>query len=230
MSAENLKARIVALLKMTTAAGCTEAEAMAAAEKAAALMREHGLSEADITIGQAEVRNRTKGKGARDALWWVLAGCTNTAATMRLRTGAAGAGIIFIGAAPGPEIAAYLYKVLDRALDHAVAEFRSGRFYRQRRSDANRRQAVRDFTAGMVARLGRRLIELFAETRNAEAHAMAVAARGRLFPASVEISMPKRKIAFDAAVSAGWQSGGKVPLSHGVGGGAAEALQIAGAQ
>ena len=221
MASDSIKQKIAALLKMTVSAGCTEAEALAAAEKAAALMREYGLSEADITIGQAKVKNRTKGAGARDALWWSLAYCTNTSALVQHRAGTAGGEIVFVGAEPGPEIAAYLFAVLSRALDHAVSEFRAGRFYRLRRSDATRRQAVRDFTAGMVARLQRRLAELFAGTASAQAKAVAKAARDRLFPDCVEFSAPDRDFRFGDALSAGWLRGGQVRLSHGVGGSAA---------
>ena len=45
--------RLRALLDKTVANGCTEAEALAAAEKARAIMAEHGLSTADLAMGQA---------------------------------------------------------------------------------------------------------------------------------------------------------------------------------
>ncbi len=61
---DSIKMKIAALMRMTSASGRTEAEALAAAEKAATLMREHGLSEADVTVGDlrvAEVPNPRPG-------------------------------------------------------------------------------------------------------------------------------------------------------------------------
>lgn len=154
---DRIKDRIAALLRMTRASDCTEAEALAAAEKAAALMREHGLSEVDITMGQASVRHDTKGRGACDDLWRIVAHCTNTACIFVHVRGERGAAVTFVGPDPGPDLAAYLVAVLNRAIDTAIAEFRTGTFYRRRRSSATRRAAVRDFVIGMVLHLSRRL-------------------------------------------------------------------------
>ncbi len=51
--ADRLRARLRALLDKTVANGCTEAEALAAAEKARAIMAERGISDADLAMGQA---------------------------------------------------------------------------------------------------------------------------------------------------------------------------------
>ncbi|SCM75420.1 conserved hypothetical protein [uncultured Pleomorphomonas sp.] len=45
---EKLKAKIRALREMTSTRGCTEDEAMAAAAKAAELMREYGVSDVEL--------------------------------------------------------------------------------------------------------------------------------------------------------------------------------------
>lgn len=227
MTTDSIKQKIAALLKLTTAAGCTEAEAMAAAEKAAALMREHGLSEADITIGQATVATATKGRGVRDHLWRIVAYCTNTAATYSHATGARGADLVFVGREPGPEIAAYLVAVLNHALDSALAEFRAGSFYRRRKTTATRKAAVHDFSSGMVARLSRRLIEIFGPSIDKTANAVARAARDERFDLATPIkARAEAKPRFENATHSGWLAGGKVNLSRGVKDGTAAPRQI----
>ena len=227
MATDSIKQKIAALLQMTTAAGCTEAEAMAAAQRAAALMRDHGLSEADITIGQASVATPTKGRGVRDPLWNMVAYCTNTAATYSHSTGRPGADLHFVGRDPGPEIATYLVAVLTRALDTALAEFKAGQFYRRRKSTATRKAAVHDFTVGMVTRLSRRLVEVFGPSIDKTANAVAVAARDGRFNRATPVKRPTEgKARFDVAASSGWLAGGKVKLSQGVNGGTASPRQL----
>lgn len=230
MVGKSIKQKITALLQMAAAAGCTEAEALAAAEKAAALMREHGLSEADITIGQASVSTGTKGQGARDDLWKIVGYCTNTAPTFLHVPGKTGAELVFVGRDPGPEIAAYLVAVLNRAIDTSIADFKAGEFYRRRRSDSTRRAAVRDFTVGMVRRLQRRLIEIFGPSISKQANAVASAARAERFPGSLPVATSSDKMRFADAVWSGWNAGNRVNLSHGVGGGSPAPRQIGGAQ
>lgn len=214
---DRVKARIAALMKMTRASGCTEAEALAAAEKAAALMREYGLSEADITIGQASVSHRSKGRGARDDLWSVVAHCTNTVCTFVHAPGERGAEVVFVGRDPGPEIATYLVAVLNRAIDKSIADFRAGTFYRRRRSTVTRRAAVQDFTTGMVLRLSRRLIEIFADTIDGAAKVEAVIARDHRFTDARDLNTPSRETRFDDALWSGWDAANRVNLAHGVG-------------
>ena len=229
MTQNSIRQKVAALLKMTTASGCTEAEALAAAEKAAAVMREHGLSEADITIGQASARSASKGKSARDELWKIVAYCTNTAPTFVHEYGKRGAELVFVGRDPGPEIAAYLVTVLNRAVDTGIAEFKAGAFYRRRRSDPTRRAAVRDFTMGMVRRLSRRLIEIFGPSIDKKANALAKVARDERFVGAAPVSAPSGgKVRFDDAAWSGWAAGNRVNLGHGVTGGTAERRQIGG--
>ena len=61
LAREKLLKRIQALLAKTSARGCTEGEAIAAAEKAAELMREHGLSESDLVMDRQSSPSRTRG-------------------------------------------------------------------------------------------------------------------------------------------------------------------------
>ncbi|MBN8294715.1 DUF2786 domain-containing protein [Rhodobacter sp. NTK016B] len=217
---ESIRRKIAALLNMTVSAGCSEGEALAAAAKAAELMREHGLSESDIVIGEATTRHTSKGRGARDALWRIVAYCTNTALIVTHRKGCAGSDLVFVGREPGPEIAAYLTTVLNRAMDTEIAAFKEEAFYRRRRNVTTRRAAVRDFTDGMVGRLARRLVELFRPSLDAEARAVAVAALDDRFPEAKTVKEYSVKAArFHQASLYGWTAGGRVNLAHGVNGG-----------
>ena len=213
-----LKKRIAALREMTVGRGCTEAEALAAAAKAAELMRDYGISESDLAFDQKAVSRKTKGQSPRDAVWRRIAYCTNTASIMAVddadrpvRT--------YVGREPGPEIATYLYVVLDRAIDRAIADFKAGEYYRRRRNLKTKRAAVAEFTQTMVRKLEMRLIDLFEASISSEASAAANAALAERFPHSVTIK-PRSQFAgkVTAASIEGYFAGEAVNLSHGVSG------------
>lgn len=212
---ESLRRRIAALLAKTVERGCTEEEAIAAASVAARLMRDHGISEAELQMDQQSARARSRGNSSRDPLWRIIAYCTNTAplvdATSGLRR-------VFIGIEPGPSIAVYLYVVCDRAIDRALREFKESSIYRRRRSLEGRRRAARDFTIGMVGRLALRLTTLFADTVSDDARKRALAARDEMFPDMRPVKCRTVSARSSAAASAGYAAGQNVNLSHGVGG------------
>ncbi|ODN71200.1 DUF7168 domain-containing protein [Methylobrevis pamukkalensis] len=152
------------LRERTTKRGCTEAEAIEAAQAVARLMEEYGLDDNDVEIGREDVACKSQGKAARDRLWPVVAHVTNCASV--ISAGRDGNRRIFYGRAPGPEIAVYLFTLLDRAIDRAIRDFRESQVYRRRRSPKTRAQAVAEFTVAMVIRLRYRLLDMFAATMN----------------------------------------------------------------
>lgn len=79
-------------------------------------MREHGIRESDLAFDEKAVRRKTEGLSPRDALWRRIAHCTNTASIMTVDDERR-AVRAYVGREPGPEIATYLYVVLDRAID-----------------------------------------------------------------------------------------------------------------
>ena len=212
---DKLRERIRQLRDRTTARGCTEAEAMAAAEKAAAMMAEHNFHTGDVEF--EEVGSNAKAKRTlRMKLWSTIARCTTTAAI--LDEDEKGPRVDFIGRAPAPEIACYLREVCDRAIDREITTFKAGTFYRRRRSMATKRAAVVDFTAGMVGRMRVRLEELFAEREGAPAEREAARAeRDRRYPNASSASAPKYEPKFYDALGAGYSAGNRVQLAHGVG-------------
>lgn len=217
---EPVKKKIAALLQMTRTAGCSEAEAIAAAEKAAKLMKEHGLSEADVLFTKVDAPSKTRGRGVRDRLWGVLASNTNTA-LIYTSNGLA----CFIGQGPGPEIAAYLFTVLNRAIDKEVAGYKEGQNYRRRRSITSKRRAVQDFTAAMVVCLSQTLRNLFIDVRSQSACRAAIEARDQMFPGGISVQPAQAKLRNKVATSLGHEAGQRVKLAHGVGG-QADHLQI----
>lgn len=217
--------RIRKLLQMTKANGCTEAEAMAAAEKAARLMAELGLQLGDLAFGAERAKAHGAGRSIRVALWNVIAAVTNT--DMLLVAGH----IEYVGRELWPEVARYLHQVTDRAIERELRTFRAGAWYRKRKSVRAKRAATFDFTSAMVVRLRRKLLELFAGTMSETSRADAAGELARRYPALVTLSQraarPRLGHYYDAA-AAGARAGDGVEISHGVAANGVS-LQIGGA-
>lgn len=216
MSRETIRKRINALKTRTTARGCTEAEAMEAAAKVAELMREHGLSDDELEMTQEAAGVKTSTRSARALLWPTIANCTNSAAM--ITSAEKGYQVIFVGREPWPEIAVYLMEICNNAIDHEISKFKKDEFYRRRRSVATKRQAVADFTSGLVLRLRHRLHSLFADNQSDNATQKAKEERDRRFPNTSSITLKSHKARYDDATGAGWRAGANVKLSHGVNG------------
>lgn len=211
---EKLLAKIRALTAKTVSAGCTEAEALAAAEKAAALMREHQISDAIVEMDQGSIGVKFNTKSPKAPLCSIVAYCTNCR-SIHTRNGSVRT-VVYVGYAPGPQIACYLHDVVHRAVDTATRDFRQGSFYRARRSEKTRRKAVEDFHVGMVQRLSRRLLDMFADTICEDRRNKAKAALNELFPESKTVSHKARKTRFEEAGWQGSRAADRVNLAHGV--------------
>jgi hypothetical protein len=141
-------AKIRSLLQKTYANGCTEAEAMAAAAKAAELMAAYDLSMTDVEIGATECTERHFDAGDRDhPITWVLnaiAEFTDTRVWLAksprfVATEQADlfepstdgrtewrAEFVFFGLAHDVEIAGYLVGICKSAMARASQDFRAG--------------------------------------------------------------------------------------------------------
>ncbi|TXN71635.1 DUF2786 domain-containing protein [Methylobacterium sp. WL6] len=228
MSRARMKEKIAALRAKTRSAGCTEAEAMAAAELAAKLMADHGLSDAEMTMSEASAREDTSRATWRTPLAEAIAHCTNTAAILLVDGQDGGSEILFMGRDPGPEIAIYLRDVCFRAVARELKAFKAATFYRRRRTVATRRQAASDFVAALVQRLMNRLMVLFCPTVDKTARLEARAALQVRFEGGVAMRMPERKMRFSDAAAAGWVAGGNVALNHGLGADAGPGVALLG--
>ncbi len=213
---EKLRQRLQALAGKTVERGCTEAEALAAAEKLAQLMREHGVSEAELTMDRQSSWSKTKGHAIRAQLWSVIAQCTSTAEIVVTRGDTTS--VEFIGREPGPQIAVYLREVSERALETGIRGFKAGRFYRARRSARTKRQAVAEFSQGFVNRMRHRLLAIFGPQIDRQAIAAAGRALAEIYPNTSTVTPTTAALEFVQARAEGWLAAGDVHLSHGVGG------------
>ncbi|HEV2501632.1 MAG TPA: DUF2786 domain-containing protein [Mesorhizobium sp.] len=226
MADQKIRDRIRRLRELNVGRGCTEAEALAAAEKAAQLMRDHAISEADIVMDEQRSKG-SRGYSIKAKLWPVIASCTNTAVLIHTTNGVSE--VEFIGRAPGPEIAVYLRDVTERAIDRAVREFKTGPFYKRRRGLKSKRAAVADFSDGMVIRLHYRLVEVFGAVRDKSARQEAQQALATRYPDTGTITQREAPQRHDQARNEGWRAGEQVTLANGVTSDSAP-LQIGGAQ
>ncbi len=218
---ERLKARLRALLAKTVENGCTEAEAMSAAAKAAALMEEFSLSAADLAMITATMPRGTKRATLRERLYSAISNVTNSAGLYHFDAETGESIVTFYGLEPGPTIAAYLRDLCDRAIDREIKLFKDTAIYKSRRKTATRRSAVADFTIDIVSRVVIRLHQLFRRTMDDQKVLAAQAARDKADPDSKAVVVPTKKPRFTQATGAGWKAGENVDLHHGVSAGTA---------
>lgn len=206
--------RIRKLLALTVANGCTEAEAMAAAEKAAKLMAELGLEAADFSFDAKTITVRMGWQSVRSRLWATIASYTNCAVTFL-----GGGEVEYVGREPWPEVARYLHEVTNRAIDRELRTFKATKWYKRRSSLRARRAAAFDFTEAMVIRLQRKMANLFDGTYSIAAGKQAIAERDRRHSdlKTVPVTPRRGKLPrYDRAGIAGMEAGSGVTLSHGV--------------
>ncbi|MDD7908541.1 DUF2786 domain-containing protein [Pseudovibrio exalbescens] len=212
--ANNIRDKIAKLKQKTKANGCSEAEALAAAEKVASLMREHGISESEIGIDQKSANIGTKGNGSADRLWNVIAHCTNTVCIYHSDMDESK--VIYVGMDPYPDIAEYLHVVCARALKRGVREFKKSRDYRRLRLLKSKRQACRDYVWGFTFRLSNRLRSIFEDQASKDARGRAKAALPHLFPSLSEFKRRPLEPTNQRAIAAGMAAGNTVSLSSAV--------------
>jgi hypothetical protein len=211
--------RIKKLLGMTTANGCTEAEAMSAAARAADLMAKEGLRPGEIEMDQDDIATRQGWGAVRSSLWNAIANCTNTAPITRWSAGRQV--MTYVGREPGPEVATYLHFVTQRAIDRELKLFRATTWYKRRRTRKAKAQATADFTIGMVGRLQQKLRQLFASTSSGPALLEARAELDARFPDASDVATKPVDQKYWEASMRGREAGDGVALSHGVAGTAA---------
>ncbi|CUW41116.1 conserved protein of unknown function [Magnetospirillum sp. XM-1] len=149
---DKIRARLRALQAKTVEAGCTEAEALAAAEKMAELLSAHGLSADDLAA--PEYCEHSIGLGRRsplDKVWMavaVFADCRGYYVRDRSSWSFA-----YFGRAQDVLVADYVHQVLRAACTKALSAFRESDTYRRRRKPSTRNQAVKAFLESLAAGL-----------------------------------------------------------------------------
>jgi len=144
-----LRATIASLKAKTTGNGCTEAEAMTAAEKVAELLSKHGVEDAaelefdqhQVDIGRRTVVDRLWGHIATFChckLWW-----ESDWRTKRWS-------ITYFGRWNDVAVVEYLHGLMERHIKAAVRDFQKTKEYTRRRSPKTKREATKAFQEALV--------------------------------------------------------------------------------
>lgn len=222
---DQLKARIRALQARTTDRGCTEAEAAAAADAVAMLLRENGLTDADVLTGRAAVEMKTRATLTDHLVKPVARLCrcrvffsVGYSAGYKVRRAT------YVGREPYPEIAAWLHGVVMQAVERASRDFTKSDHWKRRRTVRTRNQARAAYLAGFALRLQERLNALAQHDLSAIAADLkladqAMAKEGPM--GAAKLPQAPRAAGFERAVEAGMRDANGVTLGWGVSGPAA---------
>lgn len=160
---DRIKAKIEALLSKTVDNGCTEDEALAAAEKAAQLMLQY-----EIEVGEIGLR---RDAATCKAIWvpYAFYGrkpigggvAVGAAELFGCRVWATGKQVCFFGLAQDAECAARTFQTITAAMLAEMARFkRSDTYHTQACHGTHGKSLMTSFLAGMGRRLYARLVEL----------------------------------------------------------------------
>ena len=155
---KKIRKRIRDLSKMTTANGCTEAEALAAAEKAMELMQRYGLNTEELDRESANLGAYGKRRSAVDILWLTVAKICRCQLYGERSNGYR---IVYYGSPCDVAIAEYLHGLLARAIRRECASFREMPEYTKRRKRSTRNASMKAFQSALVVRLRHRLNALW---------------------------------------------------------------------
>ncbi len=164
-----ISAKIRALLAKTTENGATEAEAMAAAEKASELMGEYNLSMRDVQDVKDESwgkRARPFGKGSsrRRHYHEVSNSMGAIAAFCDCKVWVSGGELVFFGTQTDTEIAHYMFDMLRETMDREYRRFEKSEAGRREKQYGTHGKTMRAaFMLGFVVRVNARLRQMKAE-------------------------------------------------------------------
>jgi hypothetical protein len=158
-----VKARIKALTEKTVSNGCTEAEAMAAAEMVGRLLERYALTMEEIDVRAAacvQVSIPLGGQRRRPIDGCVTAIARFCDCKVWLTKDEAGPSYVFFGFEADTSLAAYLFALIDHAIRNELAAFRA-------RTPGLKGPALRaastSFQQGMTVRVAARLDDMLRE-------------------------------------------------------------------
>lgn len=159
MDIAKLRARLQALRNMTMENGCTEAEALLAAERAAALLAANDLDECALEAPEYDDLSIDVGgrRSALDDIWIAVAIFSNCEGYLS-RYGTRWR-YVYFGRSSDILIAEYVHEVIQRAATHATALFRETDTYRRRRTAKTRSQATKAFQEGFARSIRNKLFD-----------------------------------------------------------------------
>jgi hypothetical protein len=154
-----VKARIKALTEKTVSNGCTEAEAMAAAEMVGRLLERYALTMEEVDVRDAacvQVSIPIGGQRRRPIDGCVTAIARFCDCKVWLAKEESGPSYIFFGFEADASLAAYLFSLIDHAIRNELAAFRA----KTRLKGPDLRAASTSFQQGMTVRIAARLDEM----------------------------------------------------------------------
>lgn len=160
LALDRLKARIQALRAKTTDNGCTEAEALSAAAKVAALLDRYDLSLTDVEIREAVCERREYETHGNKRI--PLDDCIGAIATFcdcrvwRETSPGGDRRYVFFGLGGDIEVAHYLTELIDAAVRSELGRYKTSPGY-QRFRHKERHMANASFMLGMVASIADKL-------------------------------------------------------------------------
>jgi hypothetical protein len=244
-----VKARIKALTEKTIANGCTEAEAMAAAEMVGRLLERYALSMDAIEIRTARCVQVAVPLGGRrrrpidgcvpaiarfcDCKVWLSRGVSPDPVQHEAAAEPSGSCYVFFGFETDVALATYLFAVIERAIGTETAIFRK---LNPRLQGVRLRRASASFQHGVVARVSDRL-DAMHHARDATVRAQRstgtdlIVAKNRVVEEAfgeidirlVRMAATGRRV-ITTAFRAGWAAGDRVNLNRPVAGDAPRQL------
>jgi hypothetical protein len=222
-----VKARIRALAARTVDRGCSEAEALAAAQKIGELLEVYGITMSEVELRQEPcVQRQVVFTGGRlQALGVIFLSIIELTETKGWMVGRGS--FVFYGLEPDVLMAEYLLHLVSSAVDTEELAYRASPAYRQSRATPQNR--LRSFRYGFAERVSGRIEELAAHRR---ATAEAARARGTAGTALVVVkeeiiakgfrdlgirlrtSYTTRTVRDGAAYRQGVEAGGRVNLQR----------------
>jgi hypothetical protein len=160
---DKLRTRIQGLRAKTIDNGCTEGEALAAAEKVAELLDRHDLSLTDIEIREAPCERREYETHRKKRI--PLDDCVGAIAEFcdcrvwREKDRAGEGRYVFFGLRADVEVAHYLTEVIDTAVRSELGRYKTSPDY-QRFRHQDRHLANASFALGMVASIADKLMAM----------------------------------------------------------------------
>lgn len=158
MDTSKLKARLDALRRRTMANGCTEAEALAAADKAAELLASSGMTDIELDAQLMEELHVDLGtrRSPLVTVFGAVAKFADCQGFVRKHYGRWT--YVYFGNPSDVLVAEYVHEVAKRAADTAIREFRRSAVYQRRRTPKTRAHALRAFVDGFALGLGGKII------------------------------------------------------------------------
>lgn len=230
-----VKARIRALTEKTVSNGCTEAEAMAAAEMAGRLLERYALSMDEIEVREArcvQAEIPLAGRQRRPIDGCVPAVARFCGCKVWLSRDEAGARYVFFGFESDVALATYLFSVIDRGMQTELVRFR-------RANAALRgvplRQASVSYQQGMAGRIAERLETMLAareaevSARRSDSTALMIVKHQVVEDAFRQttirlVSARRAGVRANGAYRQGYEAGDRINLNRPVKGGARDML------